>query len=182
MPDIPSPPRRRSLRYAGYDYGQPGAYFVTACVQRRISLFGDIAGTEMRLNGAGRMVACWWNRLPEKFRFVAVDEFVVMPNHIHGIVMNQATATPEGPAALGQIVAWFKTMTTNAYIRGVTDDGWRSFDGRLWQRNYYEHIIRSEDDLNHIREYIAMNPAKWAADRENVAASEIPMSDYPWQV
>lgn len=177
------PPRRRLLRYPGYDYTQPGSYFVTACVHDRLSLFGDIVGADMRPNAAGLTVVSWWNRIPDKFRFVALDAFVVMPNHVHGIIMNEATAKPpEGLADLGRIVAWFKTMTTNAYIRGVADDGWRPFSRRLWQRNYYEHIVRNEDDLNRIRDYIAMNPAKWASDRENTAASSIHKPEYLWQV
>ncbi|MBI4317141.1 MAG: hypothetical protein HY675_01515 [Chloroflexi bacterium] len=75
---------------------------------------------------------------------------------------------------LGHVIEWFKTMTTNAYIRGVKQDGWTPFSGRLWQRNYYERVIRNEDELNHIREYIAYNPLNWATDRENPEASPQP--------
>jgi len=68
---------------------------------------------------------------------------------------------------LHRVVQWFKTMTTNGYIRGVKQNGWLPFSGKLWQRNYYEHIIRNDDEMNRIREYIEMNPARWAEDREN---------------
>ena len=72
-------------------------------------------------------------------------------------------------AALGDVVQWYKTMTTNAYIRGVREHGWKRFDGRLWQRNYYEHVVRNDDELARAREYIQQNPLRWHLDRENPA-------------
>ena len=107
-----------------------------------------------------------------------------MPNHVHGIIFLDAgvvrphrggrphRAAPTGetiPAApaLGEIAGWFKTMTTNEYIRCVKDDGWPPFHGKLWQRNYYDRIIRDEDELNQIRKYIAENPLKWMEDENH---------------
>ena len=180
----PNKHHRRSIRLPGYDYAQPGAYFVTVCVQGRGCLFGDIAGDEMVPNEAGRMVSAWWYELPRKFPSCDPDVLVVMPNHIHGVIVIR-----EGPvgadqrvrpgscahdhtgahtgAPLPRIVQWFKTMTTNAYARGVNERGWTPFVARLWQRNYYEHIVRDEDELNRIREYIVNNPRSWNEDPDN---------------
>lgn len=145
-------------------------------------MFGLIAENRMCLNAAGAMTETWWCKLPTKFPLVATDDYVVMPNHFHGIVYvgaapcgrpgvdeaGRRSGRPHGVApTLGQIVSWFKTMTTNQYIRGVKEDGWLPFPGRLWQRNYYEHIIRDEDELNYYRAYIADNPAHWQTDEDN---------------
>jgi len=269
--------RRRSMRLKGYDYSQAGAYFVTICTQGRACLFGEVVDGEMRLNDAGRMVVAEWERLPALFPNVVLDAFVVMPNHIHGIVIltdpaDDATdgataigatisgattggaatggattrvapttagddATPVGaglvpalstmarddaipvgagivpvpsvpapstpaqsvpapsvpvpstpaqsvpapstpapsvPApTLGDVIGAFKSRVTVEYTRGVKTLGWTPFDKRLWQRNYYEHIIRNEEALNRIRRYIVENPIRWAFDRENPFAVEI---------
>ena len=172
---------RRSIRLADYDYASEGAYFVTICTQKRENLFGAIVDSEMRLNEAGRMVEKWWHELPEKFPQIEIDEHIVMPNHFHGIVVivgadlcvcpdeGAHAGAPLQRSALGDIVRWFKTMTTNEYIREVKQNGWTPFPGKLWQRNYYEHVIRNELSLNDIRLYIQTNPACWAEDNENPA-------------
>ncbi len=202
---------RRSIRLKGYDYSQTGMYFVTNCTQNRECLFGDMVDGAMQVNAAGRMIKKWWLELNNKFPVVQTDEFIVMPNHIHGIVIivgADLCVCPGEPdaqtepdtcrdmdaqtnlgahigAPLPEIVQWFKTMTTNEYIRGVKQHGWSPFPGKLWQRNYYEHIVRNENELNQIREYIINNPLQWELDRENpnrrgdacVALTEI---DDPW--
>lgn len=172
---------RRSIRLQGYDYARNGAYFVTVCAQGRECLFGEIVDGEMYLNDAGRMVAKWWMELPERFPDVVLDEYVVMPNHFHGILVFVGAALRGRPDAeteghphrgaptLGDVVDWFKTMTTNAYIRGVKMSDWPPFAGRLWQRNYYERVIRDEKELDAVREYIANNPKRWESDSENPA-------------
>jgi REP element-mobilizing transposase RayT len=184
---------RRSIRLRGYDYSQLGAYFVTICVQDRECLFGEVVEEEMRLNDAGRMVQDVWNDLPRYYPGVALDAFVVMPNHIHGIIILVGAgpcACPDagqpivgaGPRAcpdagqpqgvartlgLPDVVHRFKTMTTKRYTDGVKRFGWLPFRGRLWQRNYYEHIIRNEESLYRIREYILTNPMRWMMDCQN---------------
>lgn len=176
----PHESHRRSIRLRDYDYTQAGAYFVTICTQGRVCLFGAVVDGEMELNDAGRMVGRWWGELMTKFPSVALDDCVVMPNHVHGIVIIVGAdlgVCPDTPVAeakgahtgapLPRIVQWFKTMTTNEYIRGVKQRGWAPFHGRLWQRNYYEHVIRSEDGLDRIRQYILDNPAKWPEDSDN---------------
>jgi putative transposase len=161
---IPPAPRRRAMRLAGFDYSQAGAYFITIVCQDRESRFGQVDQAEMRLNEAGRMVEEWWLNVAEKFLTSEIDEFVVMPNHFHGIVW--LTDYAEGPT-LATVVQWFKTMSTNAYIRGVKQDGWPTFRGKLWQRGYYDHILRNDQDLDNARRYIMGNPALWEQDREN---------------
>ena len=183
---------RRSIRLRGYDYGQVGAYFVTVCTQNRDYLFGAVVDEEMRLNDAGRMIEEWWFELNRKFTTVETDKFVVMPNHFHGIVaiadVNVGADLCVGPlpegahagAPLPTVVQWFKTMTTNEYVRGVNTQGWAPFRGKLWQRNYYEHIIRDDDSLNRIRQYILDNPSRWAFDRENPEATK-PEPENVWR-
>jgi len=156
---------RRSIRLQGYDYSQVGAYFVTVCVQNRKCLLGDILKDEMRLNDAGRMVERWWVELGNKFPSFELDEYVVMPNHFHGIIIIVGADLCVRP--IPEIVQWFKTMTTNEYIRSVKSLGWIPFNARLWQRNYYERVIRNEEEMCRIRQYIADNPAQWTHDREN---------------
>lgn len=182
----PEQHHRRSIRLDGYDYSEPGAYFVTICLQQRKPLLGEVVGDNVRLNDAGLMVKRWWAELPGRSPMVDIDEYVVMPNHLHGIIViarNPETAAnvgaalrgrpeetghpPGGAPTLGDIVGWFKTMTTNEYVRAVRGCGWTPFPGRLWQRNYYEHIVRNRDDLDEIRQYIAGNAARWKFDREN---------------
>ena len=186
--------RRRSLRLTGYDYGQAGAYFVTLVVHQGRCLFGEIVGTEMRLNAAGTMAASTWETLPCQFPVVELDAIVVMPNHIHGILMlnpleeaspkdDRRVAGPDAPSratttvaptadgsTLGNVIGAYKSVTTVEYGRGVKGCGWPPFSGRLWQRNYYEHVIRNDASLQRIREYLHNNPARWSFDRENLQA------------
>jgi putative transposase len=182
--------RRRSLRLKGYDYTLAGAYFVTICTQDRACLFGDVVSGAMCLNEAGQMVAALWDDIAARFPRVEIDQFVVMPNHLHGIIVlpyaDEGATTrvaPTGgaivgaplvgapvagaPARLGDVVGAFKSLATNGYIDGVKANGWPEFRGRLWQRNYYEHIIRDETALNRVRCYVDDNPARWEFDDEN---------------
>jgi REP element-mobilizing transposase RayT len=163
--------QRRSTRLRGYDYSQSGAYFVTVCVQNRQSVFGKVMNGKMILNDTGRMVEGEWLNTPAVRPYVDLDEFVVMPNHFHGIIMirNEPTivgathrVAPTGPTAgsVGAMMAQFKSIATKR-MRAL---GHSSF---AWQRNYYEHIVRDEDSLNRIREYILTNPLRWDLDREN---------------
>lgn len=161
---------RRSLRLTGYDYSQAGAYFITACAQDRVCLFGEVVGGEMHLNDAGRMVLAEWNSLPVRFPGLELDEFGVMPNHIHGIITIAHPVPGPPPPRLGDIVGAFKSLTTDLYIQAVKHSGWPPFPGRLWQRNYHEHVIRSETSLNRIRQYILDNPASWTSDLEHPEA------------
>ncbi len=168
---------RRSIRLKNYNYAKSGAYFVTICAQNRTCLFGDVKDGEMLLNDAGRMVAKWWLELAVKLPTVTLDSFVAMPNHIHGIIgieIERDVYRDQGAhagAPLPTMIQWFKTMTTNEYIRGVKTGDYRPFDRRVWQRNYYEQIVRNETELDTIRYYIANNPLKWGQDELNPQSS-----------
>jgi len=253
MPYDPARHHRRSIRLQGYDYTRPGAYFVTIVTQGRACLFGEVVAGEMRMNDAGRMVQQVWDELALFYEGVQTDAFIVMPNHVHGIIIltGNVRATPhvhpdemavrvtprgcpttprgcpdpqsgpgqargpaptsgsgqargpaptsgsgqargpaptsgsgqaqgpaptsgsgqaQGPAptaataptlGLPDVVHRFKTMTTKRYADGVRANQWPPFPGRLWQRNYYEHIIRDDQSWQRIREYIMTNPLRW---------------------
>ncbi len=188
---------RRSIRLAGYDYAQAGAYFVTICTRNRECLFGDVVDGEMRLNQYGAIVRDEWFGSAAIRREIELfdDEFVVMPNHIHGIVWIVETdnegatglvgvtdlvgatgrsplpSKPRGPAkrSLSSFVAGFKSAVTKRINENRGAPG-----APVWQRNYYacpdeigEHIIRNDESLNRIREYIQTNPIHWEEDKEN---------------
>jgi putative transposase len=181
--------QRKVIRLPNYDYGQPGAYFVTICTQKSKSYFGAVTKDELLFNDAGRMIEKWYSELMNKFHDIKCCEYVVMPNHFHCIIQNVGAdlrVCPEysenifpayngGCGNLGEhtgsplhrVIQWFKTMTTNEYIRGVKNFGWKRFDNKLWQRNYWEHIIWNDNSLDRISEYIVNNPANWLDDKFN---------------
>lgn len=178
--------RRKSIRLQGYDYSQAGAYFITVCTHNRVPLFGEIVDGVMVLNTAGQIVEKCWYAIPEHFPQVTLNEFVVMPNHVHGIITVGANnvgandylplpsnETPiqsnEPPRPLqhgtsrtiGSMVRGFKIGVTR-WFRANTDIH------AVWQRNYYEHIIRNEDAYLKIAEYIQTNPQRWKTDTYHV--------------
>lgn len=167
---------RRSIRLTGYDYSQAGYYFVTMCVDNRELSLGEIKDGRMVLNDAGFMVQTVWGEIPKYYGGIGIDIFQIMPNHIHGIITVGAgpcacpkndKGQPRGVAptlALGDVAGRFKSFTTTKYIDGVKNNNWPAFNKCFWQRNYYEHVIRDDNDLNRIREYIVNNPAKWFED------------------
>jgi len=181
--------RKPHNRLKDYDYSTAGYYYVTICTENRQELFGVIENDKIILNNAGNMINFWWGEITRHFEGIKLDEYIVMPNHIHGIInivgvdrcvdpnqyvdriqnnkINHNGRTHRSAPTISDIIQWFKTMTTNEYICHVKNSNWLSFNKRLWQRNYYDHIIRNEKSLNHIREYIINNPAKWAEDKNN---------------
>jgi putative transposase len=274
----PDKHHRQSIRLKHYDYSQAGAYFITIVTQNRQHLFGRIENGVMNQNLAGMMVETIWYDLPERFPHIALDAFVVMPNHVHGIIVinpqpnnktsftsndtitaqtilgksmqtdnhtiitlndtagaglvpaptpatnqttlgktkqmndemafvsnpsvgiptrgiptrtgnkttpitNESIAQTDTPTpmitnanddikkrpTLGDVVGAFKSLTTHAYILGVRENNGRPFEKRLWQRNYYERIVRNDDAMTNIRAYIETNPKRWENDTENVA-------------
>ncbi|MCD6561161.1 MAG: hypothetical protein J7L16_05320 [Deltaproteobacteria bacterium] len=187
---------RRSIRLKGYDYSQSGLYFITICTQNRSKLLGDIenrrGGFHIRpvliLNNAGIMVHRIWNGIPNDFRNIQLHEFVIMPNHVHGIIeittvgadsisalsisADSMSAKDTGAEidsaptpAIPKIVQSFKRHTTIEYIKMVQLNIVPPFEKRIWQRNYYEHIIRNEKSYYQIAEYIRNNPLKWQEDK-----------------
>jgi putative transposase len=160
MPNDP-PSRRRSLRLPGYDYSQAGAYFITICTHNRIMLFGEVINDDVRLNEFGMLVKHTWDNLPTHYDGIELDAFIVMPNHVHGIII--LADEPEMRRSIPEIVRGLKTFSA----RNVNERGGRR--GALWQRGYYEHVIRNAQALNRIRDYIAHNPARWADDPDNIS-------------
>jgi REP element-mobilizing transposase RayT len=179
----PAKHRRRSIRLKGYDYTRDGWYFITLCVQNRTCLFGEIRNGVMHQNEFGNVVADCWKWLGEQYSYVVLDEWVIMPNHFHGILEitndtcrnepgigsgGSRTATTAEPTTaaiqvkrkpLGRLIGAFKTVSTKQIniIRHTPG-------AKLWQRNYYEHIIRTNADLERIRNYICQNPKNWQSD------------------
>jgi len=176
---------RQSIRLKGYDYAQAGAYFVTICAWNKECLFGEIKDGEMMFNEYGGIIMKCWDAIPNHFPHVETDEFIVMPNHVHGIVFinncrgevsspfskteSETIQTPEGgetpplrKITLGQIVAYFKYQSAKCINQIRNAQGMP-----VWQRNYYEHVIRDEKELQSIREYIVNNPIQWEMDIEN---------------
>ena len=168
MTHDPERRHRRSIRLKGYDYAQAGAYFVTVCTQDRVCLFGNVVDGKMRLNAVGQMVQAAWGDLPNHYPHVELDEFVIMPNHVHGIIFIVGAGFKPAPTipikchGLAEIVRAFKTFSARRINQHLGMSG-----VPVWQRNYYEHIIRDESSLNRIRQYILDNPLRWTLDREN---------------
>jgi putative transposase len=169
---------RKRLRLAEFDYRSAGFYYVTLCTQGRLCLFGEILNAKMLLNDAGKMIHDVWTNLPNHFPNIQLDSFVIMPNHFHAIVIIKeitdifrefGTAQRPSPtnASLSDIIRNFKTYTTWSYINGVHENNWAPFEKKLWQRAFYEHIIRNEASLLKIQQYIIDNPLKWKNDKEN---------------
>jgi putative transposase len=231
MPYDPNRHHRRSIRLKGYDYTQPGAYFVTLVTYERMPLFGEIVNGEMRLNDIGRVAERCWLDIPSHFPHVALDAFVIMPNHVHGILWiiesppgtaeterakNFSPPSPPSPSPLsppsplpppsplsripsstrppsssqppptehprgtsktiGSVIRGFKIGVTQ-WVRQNTDIY------IVWQRNYYDRIIRNERALNAIRQYIIENPRRWQMDRENEArTAPDPLAQAIWNM
>lgn len=200
---------RQSIRLRGYDYASAGAYFITVCTRNRECLFGEVLDGEMQLNDAGWIVRQAWEGLPQRFPSIALDACVVMPNHVHGIVIvgaqfiapkfsaSQSIAPDVSgvdhshPVAGNRVGVDRDGINRDAVNRGVMNQGamnraptlgeivwtFKAVSAREirrnnppvlpWQRNYYEHIIRDDEELNRVRQYIADNPMCWGIDREN---------------
>ena len=164
------PRHRRSVRMVGYDYHAPGAYFVTICAYERESLFEDAL--------LYSLIETKWSALPSRFPTITLDEFIIMPNHIHGIIWLRLPTTGEGIPVpmLGDVVCTFKSLVAVEYIRWVkANDPNRS--ARVWQRNYYDHVIREETELTKVRDYIRSNPIRWLEKRDNLDALVVRMRE-----
>ena len=177
---------RRSIRLKEYDYSQEGYYYITVCTKNRECWFGDVVSSKIKLSDLGKIVYDEWLKTEQIRDNVETDIFVVMPNHIHGIVIiNDNVDSHVGaprwgaqnidmrarhrhaptnkywkPNSLGSIINQFKSVVT----KRIHSIGHHNF---AWQRNYYEHIIRNENELNKIQEYIINNPLQWGLDENN---------------
>jgi putative transposase len=165
---------RRSIRLNGYDYSQPGGYFVTICIHHHQCLLGNVMDGEIRLNEFGGAANTSWDWLSKQYSYVDLDEWIVMPNHLHGIIIlgdtNDLITLRRGGSRtaptcncirkpLGRLVGAFKTVSTKRInqIRGTPG-------ARVWQRNFYDRIIRNQGELDQLRRYILDNPLKWELD------------------
>jgi len=187
---------RKSIRLPEYDYSQDGAYFITIVTQNRKCLFGDIVDDEMVLNTAGEMIEEVCKEIPQVIECVELDPYQIMPNHFHAIVLinksdavgaslpkppeggrgcpqsnirpgqTRRSAPTENRISLPNLIQRFKSLTTRRYIDGVKKYHCRRFDRRLWQRNYYGHIIRNKREHHAFIDYISCNPQNWKDDEE----------------
>ena len=175
--------RRKTLRLSEFDYASAGAYFVTICVKNRMPVLGKIVGEKNRLSRLGEIVGNVWNNLPNHYEDIELDEFIVMPNHVHGIIWMlenspavetvgaglrpaqsereglRPSPTPTRRLGLPEIVRAFKSFSAREINKETK--GRNRFH---WQRSYHDHVIRNEDDLYQHRAYIQNNPLKWALD------------------
>ena len=170
----PKKHHRRSIRLHGWDYRTAAAYFITLVTDRRVCLFGDVENSKVRLNEYGQVIESEWLRTAEIRRNIELDEFVIMPNHFHAILiihdddyikMGEKVSTIElkcpPSGSLGAIMAQFKSICTKR-INGSRKTPY----SRVWQRNYYERIIRNERELDATRQYILNNPINWSEDQD----------------
>lgn len=163
-----------SARLTGYDYGANGLYFVTICTQKREHFFGEILsdtgpdGASLQLTAIGQIAVDCWLSIPDRFSFVELDAFQLMPNHLHGVLWINKPDSPDwqpnqfGPQLdnLPAVIRGFKAGVTKQAIQQRIDFG--------WQTRYYDRIVRNDDELNRIRTYIADNPARWEQDKNNM--------------
>lgn len=192
--------QRRSIRLPDYDYSQPGAYFITICTHQKQPLFGTIADELVTLSRYGIIAQQCWLNLPRLFPQIELDEFVFMPNHMHGVIIINCRGeafpdriteesmhiepsyrvapgftNPAGNASPGRVPHGTQSGSVGAIIQNYKSSTTRRINairktpgGILWQRNYYEHIIRNQHSLEEIREYIQANPSVWLRDKYNV--------------
>jgi REP element-mobilizing transposase RayT len=186
----PEQQHRKSIRMKGYDHSLPGAYFVTILSKRRASIFGNVVKGDVILSSIGLVVQDCWNNIPINSSIITLDDFVLMPNHLHGILIilksdskgeafskigstietslleNASPLRPRGTqsGSLGSIIQNFKSVSTRLVNRRFFEPG-----NKIWQRNYYERIIRNDRELNAVRQYIRNNPVFWDEDDENPA-------------
>lgn len=169
---------RKSIRLKDYDYSQAGAYFITICTHERQALFGQIVDGQMQLNSLGEIVQATWSALIEHYAHIHLGAFVIMPNHVHGIIeikKEEVTSSVVGVGlkptptrhGLSEVVRALKTFSARRINEKCDKVG-----NKVWQRNYYEHIIRSEASYLTISEYIQTNPQRWAEDTYFVADNQ----------
>jgi putative transposase len=149
---------RQSIRLKGYDYSRSGAYFITICTHEREYLFGDIVNGTMELNSIGDIARTHWQKLAQHHPNIIVDESIVMPNHLHGIICLESSI--DTTKSIAEIIRGFKTFSAKAInkerdLRGVP----------VWQRNYYDRIIRNQLEFDRVRQYIINNPQNWDTDK-----------------
>lgn len=165
---------RNSIRHKKFDYSHWGPYFVTVCARSRECIFGEITDNRPVLSDLGHIVQNEWLALPQRFPQIQLDEYIVMPNHFHGIIQLAETNTAphliaevNPPTKLGDIICAFKSLVFRRHYNFIRQNNLLEI-AKCWQRNYWERIIRNNRELENIRNYIATNPEKWADDSDNL--------------
>ena len=166
---------RGSMRLKDYNYSTNGYYFTTICAKNKIECFGEIQNCKMVLNEYGKIINQCWDDLPNHYQNCRLDEFIIMPNHMHGIVIidNSAAGTGLKPVRTILVPTTAKQYSLSEIIRGLKTFSSRKINEQnpnlkfRWQSRFYDHIIRDEKPLDDIREYIRSNPLKWESDRNN---------------
>lgn len=154
-------PNRKKNRLSRYDYGENGAYFVTICTHKRQTLFQiESVGNDLRVVPPlqNQIIHKWLHETENRFANLSIDKYVIMPDHIHLLVRISERHTGR---SLQDMMRFFKTMTTNEYIRCVKNEQLPPFDKKLWQKSYYDHIIRNQQDYDETWQYIENNPMQW---------------------
>jgi putative transposase len=165
---------RRSIRLKHYDYAKNGYYFITICSKDRDCIFGELnvgallvcAQNMIALSNAGKIIDYHWLNIPNQYENAFLDEYIIMPNHIHGIIIidKEKRAQASSAPTISQILRSFKSKSAIEYLKHIKDNN-LNLSEKIWQRNYYERIIRNENELNKIRKYIIENPLKWEDDK-----------------
>jgi putative transposase len=177
----PDPPARKLLRLQNHGYSHPGPYFITICTHQKKCTLGYASGAAIQPTKAGQIARATWQSLPERFRGLVLDAFVVMPNHVHGVLAlvgaglappgvnttTMPTAEHSGEYSLPDVIGAFKSISTIQVNRFLSRRGWP-----LWHRSYYEHIIRDGEDMKNVQRYILENPWNWSLDPENPEATK----------
>jgi len=168
---------RRSIRLKDYDYSKEGMYYITICTKNREKLFGEITvgvglvSTQMKLNESGKMIKEIYENLEQEFENIKLHDYIIMPNHIHGIleIYNKEIGVDTRPTpTIGDIICSFKSKVMTRYIKGVKCGIYKPFNKTIWQRDYYEHILRNEKDYYKFCKYIQNNPFNWKDDSDYI--------------
>ena len=158
-----------------YDYSTAGYYYVTICTRNRENTFGKyenvvgalLACARIELSIIGKIIDKQWNDIKNQYDNVELDQYIIMPNHIHGIlIINKREGASPSPT-ISQIIRSFKSKSALEYVKYINDNN-LNISGKIWQRSFYDHVIRNKQSLNAIREYISNNPLKWDDDENNI--------------
>jgi len=175
---------RKQIRLKNYNYSEDGCYFITICAKNRDDIFGQFVGAPLacalnniKLSILGQLIREQWFCLAKEYNNVELDEFVIMPNHIHGILIinnmravnNIRAEASAAPTTIPQIIRSFKSKSTMKYLKYINDNN-LDISAKIWQRSFYDHIIRNEHSLNAIRKYISHNPENWEHDIDNLVS------------
>jgi REP element-mobilizing transposase RayT len=169
---------RKPNRLKNYDYSLEGYYYITICSKDRENIFGDYvkddvvavlasAHDHIKLSIVGQIINTQLQDIQNQFENVELDEYIIMPNHLHGIIIIKKRVEASAPPTISQIIRSLKSKCTNEYLQYINEKN-LNISGKIWQRSFYDHIIRDEKSLNKIRNYIINNPANWLEDEENI--------------